>query len=115
MLFRSKGKQVRDNIHSSDLVSAFWNFFEKQRAGEVYNMGGSRHSNCSMLEAIAIIEELIGDKVQYTLSDQSRAGDHIWWISDVAKFQSHYPAWKYRYDIRHILEELTQSYAQRSR
>ena len=112
-VFGYKGKQVRDNIHSADLVSAFWHFFKSPRAGEVYNIGGSRHSNCSMLEAIEVLESMTGSPVQYTLSDQSRAGDHIWWISDVSKFQSHYPEWRYRYNIRQILEELVAACAVR--
>lgn len=105
-VFGYKGKQVRDNIHSYDLVNAFWNFFQKPRPGEVYNMGGSRVSNCSMLEAIAISEELSGEKLQYTVSDDARSGDHIWWISDVSKFQSHFPGWSYRYDLKRIMEEI---------
>src|SRR5437016_2222084 len=81
-IYGYKGKQVRDNIHSYDLVTAFWNFFQKPIAGEVYNMGGSRHSNCSMLEAIAYTEELTGKRLNYTMSGDARSGDHIWWISD---------------------------------
>jgi CDP-paratose 2-epimerase len=105
-IFGYKGKQVRDNIHSFDLVNAFWHFFENPRVGEVYNMGGSRHSNCSMLEAIAYAEEFSGQKLEYTLSDQNRSGDHIWYVSDVRKFQSHYPQWQYRYDMETILKEI---------
>lgn len=101
-----KGKQVRDNIHSFDLVSAFWHFFQNPKAGAVYNMGGSRHSNCSMLEAIQIVEGLCGRNLTYTLSDKARSGDHIWWVSDVRKFQRDYPEWKYTYDISRILEEM---------
>jgi len=113
-IFGYKGKQVRDNIHSYDLVNAFWNFFEKPRSGEVYNMGGSRHSNCSMLEAIEISEKLAGKKLQVTLSDQSRSGDHIWWVSDVRKFQSHYPTWSYKYDQRAILKEIVAATLERN-
>jgi len=105
-VFGYKGKQVRDNIHSHDLVSALWHFYQNPREGEVYNMGGSRHSNCSMLEAIDMVERIAGRKLSYTLSDQARIGDHIWWISDVRKFQSHYPEWEYQYDIERILEEI---------
>ncbi|HYQ03639.1 MAG TPA: NAD-dependent epimerase/dehydratase family protein [Polyangiaceae bacterium] len=101
-----KGKQVRDNIHSYDLVNAFWNFFEKPRAGAVYNMGGARHSNCSMLEAIQIAEELCGEKLDYSLSDQNRSGDHIWWVSDVRRFKADYPAWNFRYDLHAIISEI---------
>lgn len=105
-VFGYKGKQVRDNIHSHDLVEAFWHFLKAPRSGEVYNIGGSRHSNCSMLEAIALCEEISGKKLQWTYKEDNRIGDHIWWVSDVSKFQSHYPDWKYKYDLRGILEEI---------
>ena len=107
------GKQVRDNIHAYDLVTAFWHFFQKPTPGEVYNMGGSRHSNCSMLEAIAYTEELTGKRLNYTMSDDARSGDHIWWISDVRKFQRDFPAWKYEYDIKGILGEIVDALQQR--
>jgi CDP-paratose 2-epimerase len=105
-IFGYKGKQVRDNIHSKDLVEAFWHFFQQPRVGEVYNMGGSRHSNVSMLEAIRMIREIGGYQLDYTLTDQARSGDHIWYISDVRKFQEHYPQWHYHYDSETILREL---------
>jgi len=105
-VFGYKGKQVRDNIHSHDLVEAFWHFFQAPRAGEVYNLGGSRHSNCSMLEAIEICEDLSGRKLAWTYIEDNRIGDHIWWISDVSKFQRDFPAWQYRYGIREILQEI---------
>jgi CDP-paratose 2-epimerase len=101
-----KGKQVRDNIHSKDLINAFWHSFENPRCGEVYNMGGSRHSNVSILEAIKLIYDISGHKVNYSISNESRIGDHIWYISDVRKFQSHYPQWQYTYDIKSILTEM---------
>ena len=105
-VFGYKGKQVRDNIHSHDLVEAFWQFFQAPRVAEVYNLGGSRHSNCSMLEAIALCEEISGRKLDWTYVEDNRIGDHIWWISDVRKFQAHYPGWKYRYGLREIPEEI---------
>lgn len=105
-IFGYKGKQVRDNIHSNDLVNAFYHFYQNPRCGEVYNMGGSRHSNCSMLEAIAICEEMAGKKLQYTYAEDNRSGDHIWYISDVRKFQSHYPNWHYQYDLPAILKDI---------
>lgn len=105
-IFGYKGKQVRDNIHADDLVECFWEVYKSPRIAEVYNIGGSRHSNCSMLEAIKMCEEITGKKMNYIYVDQARKGDHIWWISDVRKFQSHYPQWKYTYDIRKILEEI---------
>ena len=103
--FGYDGKGVRDNIHSHDLVEAFWQFMQAPRSGEVYNIGGSRHSNCSMIEAIKLCEEISGKKLEWSYKEDNRIGDHIWWISDVAKFQSHYPDWKYKYDLRTTLEE----------
>lgn len=105
-IFGYKGKQVRDNIHSFDLVNAFYHFYQNPRSGEVYNMGGSRHSNCSMLEAIAICESLASKKLQYSYAENNRSGDHIWYISDVRKFQSHYPDWQYEYDLDTILRDI---------
>lgn len=105
-IFGYKGKQVRDNIHSKDLISAFWHFYQNPRHGEVYNIGGSRHSNVSVLEAIRLIKELSGHSLDYIISNQARSGDHIWYISDVRKFQNHYPEWKYEYDINLILKEI---------
>jgi CDP-paratose 2-epimerase len=110
-----KGKQVRDNIHSYDLVNAFWHFIQAPRCGAVYNMGGSRHSNCSMLEAIAACERLTGQAMNWSYSDQNRTGDHIWWISDVRRFQNDYPRWRYRYDIDAILAEIIDGLAWRQK
>lgn len=101
-----KGKQVRDNIHSYDLISAFWEFYKKPRKGEVYNIGGSRHSNVSILEAIEKIEAILGKKTKGVYTDTPRVGDHIWYISDVSKFQLHYPRWRYTYDGDAILLDL---------
>ncbi len=105
-IYGYKGKQVRDNIHSFDLVNAFWHFYQKPRIGEVYNIGGSRHSNCSMLEAIALCEEITGKDMNYSYTETNRIGDHIWWISDVSKFKSHYPNWDFKYDLKDILKEI---------
>ena len=106
VVFGYKGKQVRDNIHSQDLIRAFYEFFKAPRSGEVYNIGGGRTSNCSMLEAIKICEEITAQKLPWTYSDTNRKGDHIWWISDNAKFMSHYPAWSLEYDIPRLLREI---------
>jgi CDP-paratose 2-epimerase len=108
-VFGYKGKQVRDNIHSHDLVETFWQFFQQPRSGEVYNMGGSRHSNCSMLEAIELCEQISGKKLNWTYVEDNRIGDHIWWVSDVRKFQCHYPKWKFQYGLHKILEEIHQA------
>jgi len=105
-IFGYKGKQVRDNIHSYDLITAFWHFAQNPKPGEAYNMGGSRHSNCSVLEAVHLIQELCGKELSYTLSDQARAGDHIWWISDVKKFQDDYPDWGFEYDLPTIVKQI---------
>jgi CDP-paratose 2-epimerase len=105
-IYGYKGKQVRDNIHSYDLVNAFWHFFQSPRPGAVYNMGGSRHSNCSVLEAITEAEEMCGRELTYHLSDDARSGDHIWWISDVRKFKQDYPDWAYKYDLKTIIREI---------
>ncbi len=107
-IYGYKGKQVRDNIHSYDLVNMFWHFHQKPRNGEVYNAGGSRHSNISMLEAFKKAEDILGKKANTTYVDQNRIGDHIWYISDVSKFQSHYPDWKYTYDGDKLFEEICQ-------
>ncbi len=105
-IFGYKGKQVRDNIHSFDLVEAIIQFIDSPRAGEVYNIGGSRHSNCSILEAIELCEEISGRNLKWHYEETNRTGDHIWWISDVRKFQAHYPAWKMRFDLREILTDI---------
>jgi CDP-paratose 2-epimerase len=106
-----QGKQVRDNIHSYDLVNAFWHFVQAPRSGAVYNIGGGRHANCSMLEAIAACERLTGKPMNWSYSEDNRTGDHIWWISDVRRFQSDYPQWQYRYDIEAILAEIVDGLA----
>jgi len=105
-IFGYKGKQVRDNIHSFDLITMFDEFYKNPRQGEVYNAGGSRFSNCSMLEAISISEEITGNKMNYTYSDQNRKGDHIWYISDTSKFKNHFPDWDQKYNVRDILEQI---------
>jgi CDP-paratose 2-epimerase len=113
-VFGYKGKQVRDNIHSFDLVEAFVEFVRAPRSGEVYNIGGSRHSNCSMLEAIELCEDISGRKLSWSYEGTNRIGDHTWWISDVGKFQKHYPAWKFRYSLREILEEIHRAVSART-
>jgi CDP-paratose 2-epimerase len=105
-VFGYKGKQVRDNIHSADLISAFYEFAQAPRSGEVYNIGGGRFSNCSMLEAITLCEQIAGRKLNWTYSEQNRQGDHIWWISDTSRFEQHYPAWRLAYNVPRILQEI---------
>lgn len=108
-IFGYKGKQVRDNIHSYDLVNAFYHFYLNPRQGEAYNMGGSRHSNTSMREAIQQAEKVLGKKANVTYTDDNRIGDHIWYISDVSKFKKDYPAWDYTYNNDDIIEEICKS------
>jgi CDP-paratose 2-epimerase len=112
-VFGYKGKQVRDAIHSLDLIKAFHEFFREPRVAEVYNIGGGRFSNASVLEAIRLSEEIAGEKIDWTYRDESRMGDHIWWIGDNGRFQSHYPEWKLEYDVRRILEEIHELNADR--
>jgi CDP-paratose 2-epimerase len=108
-----KGKQVRDNIHGHDLVNMFWHFHCNPRPGEVYNAGGSRHSHCSMLEAIRLCEERAGRKLDYSYVDQNRSGDHIWYVSDVNKFRRHYPDWSYTYSLDSLADEIYAGWDQR--
>ncbi len=112
-IFGYKGKQVRDNIHAFDLVNMLWHFHLNPRQGEVYNAGGGRFSNCSMMEAIEMCEEITGKKMNYSYAQDNRIGDHIWWISDLSKFKSHYPDWNWKYNINNILIQIYNSLAQR--
>lgn len=112
-VFGYGGKQVRDNIHSADLVACFESFQRVPRAGAVYNMGGGRRSNCSMLEAIEVCERISGRELRWELSDEARIGDHRWWISDVAAFEADYPDWQPRYGIDDILREMYEQNVER--
>jgi CDP-paratose 2-epimerase len=105
-VFGYDGKQVRDNIHSADLIAAFDAFRKAPRAAAVYNIGGGRHSNCSMLEAIDACQRIAGRELQWGMGEEPRIGDHRWWISDLAPFQADYPDWKLRYGIEEILQEM---------
>ncbi len=105
-VFGYKGKQVRDNIHSFDLVNAFYHFYQAPRVAEVYNIGGSRFSNCSMLEAIQYCEAITEKKLNWSYVETNRIGDHIWWISDIKKFSNHYPHWDLTYAVSDILKEI---------
>ena len=105
-IFGYGGKQVRDNIHSVDLVAAFAAFHAAPRPAAVYNIGGGRESNCSMLEAIALCEEIAGQELDWTLAEDNRIGDHRWWISDLEPFKHDYPDWELTYGIDRILREI---------
>jgi CDP-paratose 2-epimerase len=107
------GKQVRDAIHSSDLIRAFHQFFEHPRIAEVYNIGGGRFSNCSVLEAIDLAEETTGRRLEWSYSDRNRTGDHIWWVGDNGRFQAHYPGWELEYDVPGILREIHEANRER--
>jgi len=112
-IFGYKGKQVRDNIHSFDLVTMFWHFYQNPHIGEVYNVGGGQNANCSVLEAIKLCEEITGNILNYEYDNRNRDADHIWYISDVSKFKRHYPQWNYTYDLKQILTEIYLSMTQR--
>lgn len=105
-VFGYKGKQVRDNICSEDLLEAFFAFYTHPRRGEVYNIGGGRASNCSVLEGIDLCENIVGRKMKINYSEHNRVGDHIWWISGLQKFQDHYPAWRITRTVPQILQEI---------
>ena len=105
-VFGYKGKQVRDNIHADDLVTAFDAFRRAPRAGQAYNIGGGRTANCSMLEAIELCQDIAGQELKWDYQPDNRIGDHVWWISDTRKFQDHFPSFQLRYDIRAILEDI---------
>ena len=105
-VFGHKGKQVRDNLHSADLVQAFWQFVQSPRTAEVYNIGGGTVSNCSMLEAIECVERSAGRALDWSYIDEPRVGDHIWWVSDLSRFRSHYPDWNVTRDVPAIIDEI---------
>ncbi len=104
-----KGKQVRDNLHSNDLVKCFWEFYKKPRYGEIYNIGGGRFSNCSIIEALNLVEEIAKIKIKKRILKIPRVGDHIWYISDTSKFKKHYPNWKQNYNTKKIIKELIEN------
>ena len=104
-----KGKQVRDNLHSHDLVNCFWEFFKKPKYGEVYNIGGGRYSNCSILEALELVENIKKINIKKEIVKKNRVGDHIWYISDTRKFRKDFPNWKQKYNTKRIIEELIDS------
>lgn len=112
-IFGYKGKQVRDNIHSRDLVNMFRHFYNSPRCGEAYNAGGGRYSNCSVIEAIAICERITGNRMSYSYTETNRIGDHMWWVSNVSKFKLHYPEWTWQYDLNDILSQMFEAMAKR--
>jgi CDP-paratose 2-epimerase len=111
-VFGYGGKQVRDNIHARDLVSAIAAFHARPQTGAVYNLGGGRESNVSLIEAIARCEAIAGRELQWTLSDEPRIGDHRWWISSLAEFRADYPAWQLTSGIEQVLREIYENNAE---
>ena len=105
-IYGYQGKQVRDAIHSADLVSAFVEFARAPRVAAVYNIGGGRHSNCSVLEGIELCQEIAGRKLDYEYVDTNRIGDHIWWVGSNSLFESHYPSWSLQYSLEEILVDI---------
>lgn len=101
-----KGKQVRDNIHSNDLIECFWSFYKNPRRGEIYNIGGGKFSNCSILEALNYLEEKSNLKIKKEFKKENRVGDHVWYVSNMKKFKVHYPNWKQKYSTSKIIDEL---------
>ncbi len=105
-IFGYKGKQVRDNIHSYDLVNALWHFSQAPKVAAVYNLGGGPRNNCSVLEAINLCEVVSGEKIAWSYEENNRIGDHIWWVSDVRAFQKDFPEWDFRYDLTKTIAEI---------
>jgi len=105
-IYGYQGKQVRDAIHSHDVIAAFEEFFRAPRSAEVYNLGGGRYSNASVLEAIWLAEKISGNEITHSYVDSNRIGDHIWWIGSNERFAAHYPGWEVTYDVPAILQEI---------
>jgi CDP-paratose 2-epimerase len=105
-IFGYGGKQVRDNIHAADVVTAFEAFHRAPAAGAVYNLGGGRQANISMLEAIDACQRIAGRTLDWSYSDQARIGDHQWWISDLEAFKADYPGWDLRWSIEDVLRDI---------
>ena len=105
-----KGKQVRDNIHSNDLVECFWGIYKKPCSGEVFNTGGGRFSNCSIIEALNIVENFTGVKIKKKIIKQNRIGDHIWYVSSMRKFRKFYPNWQ-KFSTNKIIKELVDQFS----
>jgi len=108
-IYGYKGKQVRDNIHSYDLVNCFWYYYQKPKKGAVYNIGGGRKNSCSIVEAIELIENKTKVKMNFKLSSKNRTGDHIWYISNNSKFKKDYTNWKIKYNLNNIIDQIISS------
>jgi CDP-paratose 2-epimerase len=112
-IFGYKGKQVRDNIHSRDVVAFIEHFIEAPRSGEVYNIGGGRNNSVSILEAFELISNISGKKMFYEYLPQNRQGDHICYISNLAKIRSHYPKWSITTSLSETMNEIFKSWIDR--
>jgi CDP-paratose 2-epimerase len=112
-IYGYKGKQVRDNIHSEDVVALMLEFCRRPRPGEVYNLGGGKANSCSIWEAFQLTEEITGKKQRYTYVEQNRAGDHICYYTDLRKVQGHFPSWRITRPLRNIVEEIAASWSLR--
>jgi CDP-paratose 2-epimerase len=112
-VFGFKGKQVRDNIHSTDVARFVWEFFQAPRVAEVYNLGGGKENSCSILEAFSAVESLTGIAQNYSYTDEARAGDHICYYSDLRKIREHYPNWDLNFSLKRSLEEMVASWQER--
>ena len=106
-----KGKQVRDNIHSEDLVKCFWEFYKRPGSGKIYNTGGGRFSNCSIIEALNIVEKITKIKIKKKILKQNRIGDHIWYITSMKRFKKDYPKWKQKYSTFKIIKQLIKQFS----
>jgi len=114
-IFGYKGKQVRDQIHSYDVINAFWHFARNPRPGEVYNLGGGKTNAASLLECVDLIDKIAGKRPELTYSEQNRIGDHICYYSDLTKLRTHYPDWDLTYDLEQITEQIVQSVMDQAR
>jgi CDP-paratose 2-epimerase len=107
-IYGYKGKQVRDQIHSHDVVRAFWAFAQDPKPGEVYNLGGGRANAASLIECVDMIEARTGRRPTLTYTDQNRIGDHICYYSDLSKLRSHFPSWNLEYSLDKIVDEMVE-------
>ncbi|MFC1461551.1 NAD-dependent epimerase/dehydratase family protein [Verrucomicrobiota bacterium] len=114
-IFGYKGKQVRDNIHSEDVAAFMFEFYNKPRCGEVYNLGGGKENSCSILEAFEMTEACTGRKQRSTYVDENRIGDHICYYSDLRKMKAHYPNWTIRRSLPQIIEEISKAWTERTK
>lgn len=105
-IYGYKGKQVRDQIHSHDVINAFWHFAQNPRRGEVYNLGGGKENAASVIECIEMIYAVSGKRPKVAYSEQNRIGDHICYYSDLRKFQEQYPGWKLTFSVEQMIHEI---------